>query len=118
MYEYREHGAEGDKSVSLTRKNSPHVASNADDCNLDSVRYITNILTFTFALYAAVYGVTYAYRLHHMVNGLCAWLFVLHLSNGPLAPAKLVPSITDVVCRRTSAGQHAHGDGRNTKKRP
>ncbi|KAI6902937.1 GPI inositol-deacylase-like protein [Hortaea werneckii] len=44
------------------------------------IRYLTNIALFAFALYAAVYGVTYAYRLHHLVNALCAWLFLIHLS--------------------------------------
>ncbi|KAI6811597.1 GPI inositol-deacylase-like protein [Hortaea werneckii] len=45
------------------------------------IRYLTNIALFAFALYAAVYGVTYAYRLHHLVNALCAWLFLIHLSS-------------------------------------
>jgi hypothetical protein len=37
-------------------------------------RFITNVLTFLSALYAAIYGVTYAYRLHHLLNILAAWL--------------------------------------------
>ncbi|KAI7265512.1 GPI inositol-deacylase-like protein [Hortaea werneckii] len=45
------------------------------------IRYLTNIALFAFALYAAVYGVTYAYRLHHLVNALCAWLFLIHFSS-------------------------------------
>lgn len=50
------------------------------------VRYFTNTLMFALALYAAVYGVTYAYRMHYLVNALCCWLFVIHLSNsGSLA---------------------------------
>ncbi|USW53309.1 Putative GPI inositol-deacylase PGAP1, alpha/Beta hydrolase [Septoria linicola] len=50
------------------------------------VRYLTNTLMFALALYAAVYGVTYAYRMHYLVNALCCWLFVIHLSNsGSLA---------------------------------
>ncbi|KAK3112947.1 GPI inositol deacylase [Teratosphaeriaceae sp. CCFEE 6253] len=71
------------------------------------VRYITNIATFGFALYAAVYGVTYAYRLHHMANALCAWLFTIHLSNGPLSLAKLGQYLP-----RSRSG------GSNVKKRP
>merc|ERR1712029_22023 len=56
------------------------------------IRYLTNIALFAFALYAAVYGVTYAYRLHHLVNALCAWLFLIHLSAGsiPFPLAQLV----------------------------
>jgi len=45
-------------------------------------RHFTNILFFALALYAAVYGVTYAYRLHTIVNILCAWLGVIHLFAG------------------------------------
>jgi len=94
------------------------VSPSNTNCLSHSVRYITNILTFNFALYAAIYGVTYAYRLHHMVNGLCAWIFVLHLSNGPLSLAKLRPPITNFVHRGRAGQHHAHSDGRNTKKRP
>jgi len=69
---------------------------------------VTNVAMFGFALYAAVYGVTYAYRLHHMANALCAWLFAIHLSNGPLSLAKL----RQYLPRSRSTG------GRNVKKRP
>ena len=44
------------------------------------IRFLTNILLFVLSLYAAVYGVTYAYLLHHIVNIICAWLLVIHLS--------------------------------------
>ncbi|TKA30091.1 hypothetical protein B0A50_02810 [Salinomyces thailandicus] len=71
-------------------------------------RYVTNIATFTFALYAAVYGVTYAYRLHHMVNALCAWLLLIHLTTGPLALARLAHYLP-----RSERSQGRHG-----KKRP
>ncbi|KKY23139.1 putative gpi inositol-deacylase [Diplodia seriata] len=50
----------------------------------NSFRYFTNILLFSLAGYAAVYGVTYAYRLHHIANILCAWLVVIHLSSTSL----------------------------------
>ena len=46
------------------------------------IRYLTNTITFVLALYAAIYGVTYAYQLHHIVNALCAWLLLLHLPTG------------------------------------
>ena len=62
---------------------------------------------FALALYAAIYGVTYAYRLHYLVNALCAWLFFIHLSssNGSLSLARL--------------SQHIPGVGSHTtKKRP
>lgn len=59
---------------------------------------------FGLALYAAIYGVTYAYRLHYIVNALCAWLLIIHLSHGgPLSLARFC--------------QFVPGSG-NTKKRP
>jgi hypothetical protein len=44
------------------------------------LRYLTSILFFGIAISAAVYGVTYAYRLHHLVNIVAAWLVALHSS--------------------------------------
>ncbi|KAK5175490.1 GPI inositol deacylase [Saxophila tyrrhenica] len=84
------------------------------------IRFLTNTLTFALALYAAIYGVTYAYRLHYIVNALCAWLFVLHCSDGgSLSLARWVPSAFASACNTpaTSTGSH-RGYGRNTKKRP
>ena len=43
-------------------------------------RYITSVLLFFLAMYAGIYGVTYAYRLHHFVNFVCAWLVGIHFS--------------------------------------
>lgn len=45
-----------------------------------SFRYITNLLFFFLAVYAAIYGVTYAYLLHHLVNMVCFWLVAVHFS--------------------------------------
>ncbi|KAF1949044.1 GPI inositol-deacylase-like protein [Byssothecium circinans] len=41
-------------------------------------RLLTNMLLFSIAAYAAMYGVTYAYVLHHLANLLCAWLVTIH----------------------------------------
>jgi glycosylphosphatidylinositol deacylase len=38
----------------------------------------TSVLLFAIGTYAAVYGVTYAYVLHHLANVLCAWLVAIH----------------------------------------
>ena len=46
------------------------------------VRHLTSILFFGLAVYAAVYGVTYAYLLHFIVNIVCAWLVGVHFSSG------------------------------------
>ncbi len=64
---------------------------------------------FTLALYAAIYGVTYAYRLHYLVNAICAWLVLLHLSSGPFSLARLAQLVPSWL---------RPGAARNTKKRP
>lgn len=37
-------------------------------------KYITSLILFSIAIYAAVYGVSYAYLLHHLANIFAAWL--------------------------------------------
>ena len=44
------------------------------------VSYLTNVLFFFFAVYSMMYGVTYAYRLHHLANLVALWLVILHFS--------------------------------------
>jgi len=34
------------------------------------------------AAYAAIYGVTYAYVLHHIVNVISAWLMIVYYASG------------------------------------
>lgn len=62
---------------------------------LFSVRLLTNTMIFALALYAAVYGVTYAYRMHYLVNALCFWLYAIHLTNGPLKQWIFGPPLMD-----------------------
>lgn len=49
----------------------------------NQVKWITNVLFFVLAVYAAVYGVTYAYRLHYLANIVALWLVILHFSVRP-----------------------------------
>jgi glycosylphosphatidylinositol deacylase len=49
------------------------------------LRYVTNILFFGLAVYAAIYGVTYAYLLHHLGNMVAFWLVIVHASTGQLS---------------------------------
>ncbi|KAI0506215.1 PGAP1-like protein-domain-containing protein [Xylaria bambusicola] len=42
------------------------------------LRHLTNVLFFATAVYAAVYGVSYAYVLHYLVNLIAAWLVAIH----------------------------------------
>lgn len=71
-------------------------------------RYITNILFFVLAVYAAVYGVTYAYALHHIVNLVCAWLVAVHFSSSQVSLQGLSQILEGVD----------DGDDRGAKKRP
>jgi pimeloyl-ACP methyl ester carboxylesterase len=70
------------------------------------VRLFTSILLFFIAAYAAIYGVTYAYVLHHLANLLCAWLVAIHLDDSTFSVRKL-----------GSVLQTVDPDG-NVKKRP
>lgn len=45
-----------------------------------SIRWATNLLFFVLAVYAALYGMTYAYRLHYIANIIALWLVVLHFT--------------------------------------
>ncbi|KAH6688077.1 PGAP1-like protein-domain-containing protein [Plectosphaerella plurivora] len=40
--------------------------------------HLTSVLLFGTAVYAAMYGVSYAYMLHHLVNIIAVWLVALH----------------------------------------
>ncbi|KAF2792757.1 GPI inositol-deacylase-like protein [Melanomma pulvis-pyrius CBS 109.77] len=48
-------------------------------------RLFTNVLLFSIAAYAAIYGITYAYVLHHLANILCAWLVAIHFDTSSLS---------------------------------
>ncbi|OAL72485.1 GPI inositol-deacylase [Trichophyton violaceum] len=51
-------------------------------------KHITSGLFFFLAVYAAIYGVTYAYLLHHIANFVVTWLVVLYLfGNGLYIPS-------------------------------
>ncbi|KAL1305342.1 hypothetical protein AAFC00_002240 [Neodothiora populina] len=78
------------------------------------LRLITNVLLFTLAIYAAVYGVTYAYVLHQLVNGFCAWLAVIHFtsSSSIISPSRLLAAVSGSGRTVTSTWQG------HVKKRP
>lgn len=71
-------------------------------------RHFTKILFFVLAVFAAVYGVTYAYALHHLVNWICAWLVAVHFSNSEVSLQGL--------SRILEGGDD--GDDKGVKKRP
>lgn len=45
------------------------------------MQYVTNFFLLCIAISASVYGMTYAYMLHHLVNFFAGWLFILHWSS-------------------------------------
>ena len=47
-----------------------------------SLKHVTSIFLFGLGLYSALYGVTYAYRLHWYVDLVAAWFFALHFFFG------------------------------------
>ncbi|KAI0908454.1 PGAP1-like protein-domain-containing protein [Ustulina deusta] len=51
------------------------------------LRHLTNVLFFATAVYAAVYGVSYAYVLHYLVNVIAAWLVAIHSTSDSWAIA-------------------------------
>jgi glycosylphosphatidylinositol deacylase len=53
------------------------------------VSLFTNVSLFAIGAYAAVYGVTYAYVLHHLANILCAWLITIHFDISNLSPTEI-----------------------------
>jgi GPI inositol-deacylase len=42
------------------------------------LKHVTSLLLFCIAIYAAVYGVSYAYTLHYLANLLALWLAIVH----------------------------------------
>ncbi|KAF1992557.1 PGAP1-domain-containing protein [Aulographum hederae CBS 113979] len=53
------------------------------------IRHISSSLLAAVAVVAALYGVSYAFFLHQVVNVLCLWLVVVHLSGTPFELSKL-----------------------------
>lgn len=45
------------------------------------LKHVTSVLLFGIGIYAAVYGVSYAYTLHYLANILAFWLAMLHLAS-------------------------------------
>ena len=71
--------------------------------------FFTNVFLFSIAAYAAVYGVTYAYVLHHLANILCAWLVAIHFDMQNITTRKALGWLQSAEPIRT---------GPDTKKRP
>jgi hypothetical protein len=56
-------------------------------------RFVTNLLLVAIAVYAAMYGVSYAYVLHQLANLLCAWLVAIHFDTSSVSVQKITKMI-------------------------
>ena len=72
------------------------------------IRHITSMILFALAVGATVYGVSFAYLLHHGGNFLCVWLIGVHLSGSG-------GELGGVVRRLSAVGV---GTGGDEKKQP
>ena len=61
--------------------------------------------SFFIAMYAAVYGVTYVYMLHHLVNIATFGLFVIHSSCGTWS----VAAVSDIFDSESSMERRKRG---------
>ncbi|KAJ5974381.1 hypothetical protein N7481_011591 [Penicillium waksmanii] len=52
-------------------------------------KHVTSTIFFAIAMYSAVYGVTYAYLLHHLANLLAAWFVGIYLVGNNFSPRRL-----------------------------
>lgn len=76
-------------------------------------RHVTYILLFFLAAYSAIYGVSYAYLLHHLANILAAWLVVIYLSSGGFSLRRLLRILEGDDGNGVSESSERHG-----KKKP
>ncbi|KAI0597812.1 GPI inositol-deacylase [Biscogniauxia sp. FL1348] len=59
------------------------------------LRHITNVLLFGIATYAAIYGVSYAYMLHYLVNLVATWLVAIHSASDSWTIAEIKSMFDD-----------------------
>lgn len=60
------------------------------------IRVFTGALLFLITGYAAVYGVSYAYVLHHFANIFCAWLVSIHFDGSSIS-LKRISNMLDTI---------------------
>ncbi|KAJ5343061.1 uncharacterized protein N7506_002885 [Penicillium brevicompactum] len=52
-------------------------------------KHVTSMIFFAIAIYSAIYGVSYAYLLHHLANFLAAWFVGIYLFGNNFSPRRL-----------------------------
>lgn len=81
---------------------------------------MTSMILFTLAVYAAIYGVSYAYLLHHLANLLAAWLVIVYFFSSGFSIRRFFwrtiegPDESDVVGGGGDHPLHRH----HVKKQP
>jgi hypothetical protein len=74
-----------------------------------SLKLVTSVLFCALAGYAAIYGVTYAYLLHHIVNLAAFWLVCLHFFGGGFSLRALHQTVgTPDIEKDESMGPDGH----------
>ena len=61
------------------------------------LRFLTNGILFGLAVFTAMYGITYAYMLHHLVNFVALWLVVVHLPHPQETPCFSFQSLSSAI---------------------
>ena len=56
---------------------------------ISRLKHVTYFLFLSIAVYAAVYGVSYAYLLHHLANVLAAWMVGIYFFSEGFPVGKL-----------------------------
>lgn len=71
-------------------------------------KHVTSMLFFSIAVYSAVYGVSYAYLLHHLANILSAWLMGIYFFSSGFSIRRLwrILEGDDFVSSSEPGGSH------------
>lgn len=87
---------------------SSHIWSfaNTQLINCCRLRHVTYFSFFCVAVYSALYGVTYAYQLHHVVNIVMAWLVAIHFSGSGLSLKQLDQTLQNAGLVDSESGSH------------
>ncbi|KAF9895024.1 GPI inositol deacylase [Aspergillus nanangensis] len=76
------------------------------------LKHITSLILFSIAIYAAIYGVSYAYLLHHLTNILAAWLVGIYFVSSGFSVRRLWRIIEG------DEGNYSNPQPGSTKKKP
>ncbi|KAL5340357.1 PGAP1-like protein-domain-containing protein [Aspergillus crustosus] len=76
------------------------------------LKHLTSVLLFCIAVYSAIYGVSYAYLLHHLVNILAGWLVSIYLFRSGFSLRRFWKIVEGDETPGTPES------GRHTKKKP